>query len=215
MNAATKSYVPKGVIPKQWRVVDAAGRPLGRVASEVAQILKGKDKPIYTPNADTGDYVEVVNAAKVVVTGVKAREKMYYTHSGYPGGFRATSFEKMLAEHPRRILEWAVFGMLPKNSLGRTLFRKLKVYAEATHPHVAQIAEAAAPVRMGRPGKPRVTKKPAMAAATPAAAAPAPAAAAEAPAATPRPRARRAPRAKTDATATAPSGEATGEGNKA
>lgn len=213
MNAVTKSYVPKGLVSKNWRVVDAAGRPLGRVASEVAQILKGKDKPIYTPNADTGDFVVVVNAAKVVVTGAKSREKMYYTHSGYPGGFRATSFEKMLAEHPRRIMEWAVFGMLPKNSLGRTLFRKLKVYAEATHPHVAQVADAAAPVRMGRPGKPRLAKKPAMAAAL--AIAPAPTGALEAPASVPRPRARRAPRAKTDTTATTLSGEATGEGTKA
>ena len=216
MNAVSKTYIPKGVIKQNWRVIDATGRPLGRVASEVAQVLRGKDKPIYTPNMDTGDYVIVVNASKVIVTGTKTREKMYYTHSGYPGGFRATSFGKMLAEHPRRIVEWAVWGMLPKNSLGRSLFRKLKVYAEATHPHAAQVVDAAAPVKAGRPGRPRVVKKAVMA---PTPAAPAPAVAATVPEipAVPRPRARRSPRAKTESTTTTPVGEApsTREGTKA
>ena len=216
MNAVSKTYIPKGVIKRDWHVIDAAGRPLGRVASQVAQVLKGKDKPIYTPNMDTGDYVIVVNASKVIVTGTKTREKMYYTHSGYPGGFRATSFQKMLAEHPRRIVEWAVWGMLPKNSLGRSLFRKLKVYAEATHPHAAQVADAAAPVKAGRPGRPRVAKKVVMAA-SPAAPPPAPAAPIPETPAAPRSRARRSPRAKTPSTTTTATSEApsTGEGTNA
>lgn len=160
MNAATKTYVPKATdIKRGWRVVDAAGRPLGRVASEIAQILKGKDKVSYTPNLDTGDFVVVVNASKVVVTGAKKQEKNYYTHSMYPGGLRQVSFDSMLAKHPERIIEWAVWGMLPKQSLGRSLFRKLKVYAGATHPHGSQVSELAAPMKVGKPGKPRTPKK--------------------------------------------------------
>ncbi|MBF8299181.1 MAG: ribosomal protein, partial [Dehalococcoidia bacterium] len=162
----TKTYTPKGgELRRNWRVIDAAGRPLGRLASEVAQILRGKDKPTYTPNMDTGDFVIVVNAAKVVVTGAKTREKMYYTHSTYPGGFKQTAFDKMLAQHPRRIVEWAVWGMLPKGPLGRDLFRKLKVYAEGSHPHGAQAKEMAAPVEMGKPGRPKTQSKKAVAAA--------------------------------------------------
>src|SRR6266404_5069261 len=146
MNAVTRTYTPKlGDIKPNWLVVDAANRPLGRVASEVAQALKGKNNPAYTPNLDTGDFVVVVNASKVVVTGTKTREKVYYTHSGYPGGIKAITFDQMLAQHPRRVIEWAVWGMVPKNSLGRSLMRKLKVYAEATHPHGAQIGDMAAP----------------------------------------------------------------------
>ena len=205
MNSATRTYFPKAGDAKQnWRVFDATNRPLGRLASEVAQVLRGKDKPTYTPNADTGDYVIVVNASKVVVTGAKTREKMYYTHSNYPGGFRQTAFDKMLSQHPRRIVEWAVWGMLPKGPLGRDLFRKLKVYAEETHPHGAQVSESAAPMKMGKPGKPRPMSK--KAAAAVAANAPAPAAAtatatAKAPA-TPRRRAA-APRAAAGRTAAA------------
>jgi large subunit ribosomal protein L13 len=161
MSTATKTYTPKaGDVQRSWRVIDATGRPLGRLASEVAQVLKGKDKPTYTPNLDTGDFVIVVNASKVVVTGTKTREKMYYTHSNYPGGLRTTSFDKMLAEHPRRVIEWAVWGMLPKGPLGRDLIRKLKVYAEGTHPHGAQAKDMAGPTRMGRPGKARTRKAP-------------------------------------------------------
>jgi len=193
MNAITKSYFPKAAdLKHNWRVIDVDGRPLGRVASEVAQILKGKDKAMYTPNADTGDFVIVVNASKVVVTGQKTREKMYYTHSGYPGGLKETSFDKMLAAHPRRVVEWAVWGMLPKNRIGRVLFRKLKVYAEATHPHAAQAPEASAPTKAGRPGKARVAKKTPTTIATVATPAPVGDASAK-PAATPRTRARRAP----------------------
>ncbi|MSQ24817.1 MAG: 50S ribosomal protein L13 [Dehalococcoidia bacterium] len=167
-----KTYVPKaGDIQHNWRVIDAADRPVGRVASEVAQILKGKDKPSYTPNLDTGDFVVVINASKVRTTAKKLRDKTYFTHSGYPGGLKAESFDSLLQRHPRRVIENAVWGMLPKGSLGRTLMTKLKVYGEATHPHGAQVKEAAAPMR---PGRVRDNKK-----ATVRAAAAAPSAAAE------------------------------------
>jgi len=160
MNTATKTYTPKASeIQRHWRVIDAAGKPLGRLASEVAQILKGKDKPTYTPHMDTGDFVIVVNASRVVVTGNKASRKVYYTHSMYPGGLKAITFDKMMARHPRRIIERAVWGMLPKNRLGRALYRKLKVYAEGTHPHGAQAEEFAAPEKPGRAGNPRPPKK--------------------------------------------------------
>ena len=160
MTLSTKSFTPKaGEIQRQWRVVDATDRPLGRLASEVAQILKGKDKPIYTPHMDTGDFVIVVNAAKVRITGDKLRQKMYYSHSMYPGGFKSTSMERLLVRHPRRVVEEAVWGMLPKNRLGRALMGKLKVYAEESHPHGAQIKEYARPEKAGRPGKPRPPRK--------------------------------------------------------
>lgn len=160
MSLSTKSYTPKArEIQRDWRIIDASGRPLGRLASEIAQVLRGKDKPIYTPHLDTGDFVIVVNAAKVRVTGSKSRDKMYYSHSMYPGGFKSTSLERMLATHPRRVIEEAVWGMLPQNRLGRTLLGKLKVYAEETHPHGAQVKELARPEKAGRPGKPRPPKK--------------------------------------------------------
>lgn len=156
----TRTYAPKASeLQKNWRVVDATNRPLGRLASEVAQILKGKDKPTYTPHMDTGDFVIVVNAAKVQVTGNKTKKKIYYTHSMYPGGLKATNFEAMLERHPRRVIEWAVWGMLPKNRLGRSLFRNLKVYSEETHPHSAQIKDHAGPEKVGKPGRPRPPKK--------------------------------------------------------
>ena len=159
MPVAIRTYSPKASeIHREWRVIDAAGRPLGRLASEVAQILKGKDKPTYTPHMDTGDFVVVVNASRVGLSGDKRTGKMYYSHSMYPGGFKAVSFERMLERHPRRVIEYAVWGMLPKNRLGRALMRKLKVYAEATHPHGAQIKELAGTERRGRPKKPRVDK---------------------------------------------------------
>lgn len=160
MNPATKTYTATvSELPRNWRVFDAAGRPLGRLASEVAQVLKGKDKPYYSPHLDTGDFVIVVNASKVVVTGKKMTDKKYYRHSIHPGSLKEISFEKMLATHPGRVIELAVWGMLPKNSLGRDLKRKLKVYAGATHPHSAQAKEAAAPAKAGRPGVPRPVKK--------------------------------------------------------
>ncbi len=128
-------------VQRSWLVVDANGKALGRLASEVAHRLRGKHKPEYTPHVDTGDYVVVVNADKVRVTGKKATDKMYYRHSGYPGGIKAISFEHLRRKHPEQIIERAVKGMLPRNPLGRAMFRKLKVYAGADHPHSAQQPE--------------------------------------------------------------------------
>ena len=128
-------------IERRWFVVDASNKSLGRLASEVAKILRGKHRPQYTPHADTGDFVIVVNAEKVGLTGNKLRDKMYYNHSGHPGGLRAESAEQLLARRPAVVVERAVRGMLPKNSLGRTMGKKLKVYAGASHPHTAQKPE--------------------------------------------------------------------------
>ena len=127
-------------IERRWQVVDASGKTLGRLASRIASLLMGKHKPIYVPNLDTGDYVVVLNAAKVRVTGNKAKQKIYYRYSGYPGGLKAITFEDMLATHPTRVIEHAVKGMLPHNRLGRAMFKKLKVYAGDSHPHQAQVA---------------------------------------------------------------------------
>jgi large subunit ribosomal protein L13 len=125
-------------IQREWFVVDAQGQTLGRLATQVATILRGKHKPFYTPHVDCGDFVIVVNAEKVRVTGKKLDEKIYYRHSGYPGGLKQVSLRRQLALHPERVIEAAVRGMLPKNRLGRKLFKKLKVYAGPTHPHQAQ-----------------------------------------------------------------------------
>lgn len=121
-----------------WYLVNAAGKTLGRLASEVARRLRGKHKPEYTPHVDTGDFIVIINADQVKVTGNKPKDKVYYSHSGYPGGIKAITFEKLLAKHPTRVLEKAIKGMLPKNPLGRAMYRKLKVYAGADHPHAAQ-----------------------------------------------------------------------------
>ena len=137
-----KTYSTKlSDIKHQWKVIDASGKVLGRLASEVASLLRGKHKPIYSPHLDTGDYVVVVNAAKVRVTGNKEKQKIYYRHSGYPGGLKSTSLEKMRETHPTRVIEYAVKGMLPHNRLGRAMIKKLKVYAGDTHPHQAQTKE--------------------------------------------------------------------------
>ena len=128
-------------IERRWFVVDASNQSLGRLASEVAKVLRGKHRPQYTPHADTGDFVIVVNAEKVGLTGNKLRDKMYYNHSGYPGGLRTESAEHLLSRRPTVVIERAVRGMLPKNSLGRTMGKKLKVYAGASHPHTAQKPE--------------------------------------------------------------------------
>ncbi len=125
-------------VKRDWFIVDAEGKTLGRLASQIAIRLRGKHKPIYTQHVDTGDYVVVINADKVTVTGNKAKDKIYYRHSEFPGGMRETSFEKLIVRKPRDVLEIAVKGMLPKNPLGREMFRKLKVYAGTTHPHAAQ-----------------------------------------------------------------------------
>ncbi len=125
-------------VKRDWFIVDAEGKTLGRLASQIAIRLRGKHKPIYTQHVDTGDYVVVINADKVTVTGNKAKDKIYYRHSEFPGGMRETSFEKLIVRKPRDVLEIAVKGMLPKNPLGREMFRKLKVYAGTEHPHAAQ-----------------------------------------------------------------------------
>ena len=125
-------------VKRDWYLIDATGKTLGRLATEVARRLRGKHKPEYTPHVDTGDYIVIVNAEKVRVTGNKTQDKMYYRHSGYPGGMKSASFEKMIEKAPERVIEIAVKGMLPKNPLGRAMYRKLKVYAGPDHSHAAQ-----------------------------------------------------------------------------
>ncbi|MGQ9553825.1 MAG: 50S ribosomal protein L13 [Anaerolineae bacterium] len=128
-------------IERKWYVVDADGKTLGRLATEIATVLRGKNKPIFTPHADTGDFVIVVNAAKVQVTGRKLDQKIYYRHTMYPGGLRSISLREQLRTHPERVIQAAVRGMLPHNTLGRRLLGKLKVYAGSDHPHQAQKPE--------------------------------------------------------------------------
>jgi large subunit ribosomal protein L13 len=138
-----KTYVTKpSDIQRRWYVVDAEGQNLGRLASKVAAVLRGKHKPIFSPSLDTGDYVIVINAEKVAVTGRKLDEKFYYTVSGYPGGLKAISLRNQLAKHPDRVITRAVWGMLPHNKLGRAMLKKLKVYAGPDHPHAAQTPAA-------------------------------------------------------------------------
>lgn len=128
-------------LDRKWYVVDAAGKTLGRLASQVAAVLRGKHKPTFTPHVDTGDYVIVINAEKVRLTGRKLQKKIYYRHSGYPGGLKQRTAAEMLERHPERVIELAVWGMLPHNRLGRRQIRKLKVYKGGTHPHAAQQPE--------------------------------------------------------------------------
>lgn len=125
-------------VQRDWFIVDAADKTLGRLSSRIALYLRGKHKPEYTPHVDTGDYIIVINADKIRVTGNKFTDKQYYHHSGFPGGIKETTFDKLQAKHPTRIIELAVKGMLPKNPLGRQMYRKLKVYAGAEHEHQAQ-----------------------------------------------------------------------------
>lgn len=127
-----------GEINHDWFVVDAADKTLGRLASEIAHRLRGKHKPEYTPHVDTGDYIVVINAEKIRVTGAKSKDKIYHHHTGYPGGIKSISFEKLIEKAPERVIQGAVKGMLPRNPLGRAMFRKLKVYAGTEHPHTAQ-----------------------------------------------------------------------------
>ena len=134
-----KTYqATKEELDPKWYVVNAEGKVLGRLSAGLARILKGKNKPIYTPHVDTGDFVIVVNAGKVTLTGKKLKDKIYYHHTGYPGGIRQTTAEKLLAKKPTEVIRIAVKGMLPKNSLGRQMLRKLKLYAGPNHPHEAQ-----------------------------------------------------------------------------
>lgn len=134
-----KSYTArKGEVPRNWYVVDAQGKILGRLASRIAMVLRGKTKPVFTPHLDTGDFVVVVNAGLVRLTGKKLENKFYYRHSGYPGGIKSISARHLLQRKPEEVLRHAVRGMLPKNSLGRQLLKKLKIYAGGDHPHQAQ-----------------------------------------------------------------------------
>ncbi len=135
-----RTYSTKAAdIEREWRVIDASGRTLGRLATEIAVLLKGKHKPIYSPHLDVGDHVIVVNAARVRVTGDKMTKKIYYRHSQYPGGLKSTSLEKMMETHPIRVIEHAVKGMLPHNRLGAAMYRKLRVYPGPEHPHQGQV----------------------------------------------------------------------------
>jgi large subunit ribosomal protein L13 len=137
------TLMPKeDAIERKWFVVDASGKVLGRLASRVAHVLRGKHKPTFAPNLDVGDHVVVINAEKIHLTGRKLTDKMYRWHSGYIGGLREVSAERMLKSHPERVVEWAIQGMLPKGRLGRAMARKLKVYKGAEHPHAAQKPEA-------------------------------------------------------------------------
>ncbi len=136
------TYMAKpGAVERKWYIVDAAGKRVGRLATEIATILRGKHKPEFTPHVDTGDFVIVINAEKVVFTGNKLEKKFYYRHSGYPGGLKAVKAADMLQRHPERVMEKAVRGMLPHNRLGDDQYRKLKVYAGSEHPHAAQKPE--------------------------------------------------------------------------
>ena len=149
MNRHKRTFSAKeadALAQRAWWVVDATDQPLGRLASTIANKLRGKDKPIFTPHVDTGDFVVVVNAAKVKLTGNKAGAKTYYSHSGYPGGLRQTTYAEMMATRPDVPISKAVRGMLPKNILGRRLLKKLKVYAGPDHPHTAQVPQ---PMKVG------------------------------------------------------------------
>ena len=136
-----KTYAPKASeIKREWHLIDASGQTLGRMCSQIAKLLIGKHKAMFTPNTDTGDFVVVINAVKIRVTGKKMTDKIYYRVSGYPGGIRAVKLGEMLEKHPERVIEHAVRGMLPNSRLGRAMYKKLKVYAGDKHPHEAQLA---------------------------------------------------------------------------
>ena len=135
-----KTYTAKPTdIEREWHIIDAADKTLGRLSTQIAKLLMGKHKPIFTPSQDTGDFVVVINAEKVRVTGNKARQKNYYRHSGYPGGFKSITLEKTMQTHPTRVIEYAVKGMLPHTRLGAQMKKRLRVYAGESHPHAAQI----------------------------------------------------------------------------
>lgn len=143
-----KTYTAKAAdIERDWHVIDAEGQTLGRLSSQAARLLMGKHKPIYTPSQDTGDFVIVINAAKVRVTGKKAQQKVYYRHSGYPGGLKSVTLGKMMQTFPTRAVQQAVNGMLPHTRLGRVMKKRLRVYAGANHPHVSQAKSAAKEAR--------------------------------------------------------------------
>ncbi len=134
-----KTYSTKASdIKREWHAIDASGKILGRLATQIARLLMGKHKPIFSPNLDTGDFVVVINAEKIQVTGNKSKQKVYYRHSGYPGGLKSINLEKLMQTHPTRVVEYAVKGMLPHNRLGAKMFKKLRVYVGDTHPHPTQ-----------------------------------------------------------------------------
>ena len=141
MKAMTVSAKPD-TVQQDWYIVDASGKTLGRLSSELARRLRGKHKPVFTPHVDTGDYIVVINAEKVAVTGKKLQDKMYYRFTGYIGNMKSENLSQALAAHPERVIETAVKGMLPKNPLGRAMFKKLKVYKGSEHPHTAQQPQA-------------------------------------------------------------------------
>ncbi len=144
----TSTYFPKaGDVSDNWRVIDATGRALGRVARDIAVALQGKDKPTFTPNVLTGDHVVVLNATKVMTTGRKSLQKLYYRHSGYVGNLRTFTLKNMMERHPERVIELAVKGMLPRNKMGRQMLRRLKVYAGDSHPHQAQVRTETEPIQ--------------------------------------------------------------------
>ena len=138
MISKSTHYAKQGEVQRNWVLIDAEGAVLGRLATQIAMILRGKNKPQFTPNSDCGDFVVVINADKVQLTGNKADQKVYYRHSGYNGGLKAESFRQAMAKHPEQVIERAVRGMLPKTTLGRAQLKKLKVYAGPEHPHAAQ-----------------------------------------------------------------------------
>jgi large subunit ribosomal protein L13 len=136
------TFMPKeGQVGRKWLIIDATDKPLGRLASEVARILRGKHKPIFTPSIDTGDHVVVINADKVILTGNKAEQKFYYRHSGYPGGMKKVSYGTLLATKPDRMVMQSVKGMLPHNRLGSAMLKKVRIYSGSEHPHEAQLPE--------------------------------------------------------------------------
>jgi len=135
-------FVTPATAKRAWYVIDAEGKPLGRVAVKVASILRGKNKPTYTPSQETGDFVIVINADKVAISGRKRQNKMYYRHSGYPGGLKDSTFEELIGHNPVAPMELAIWGMLPKGALGRKLYKNVKVYAGSNHPHAAQMPVA-------------------------------------------------------------------------
>jgi large subunit ribosomal protein L13 len=146
-----KTYSARPVeIQRRWLVVDAEGQTLGRLATQVAMVLRGKHKPMYTPHMDTGDHVVIINASKVALSGRKAQDKKYFHHTMYPGGATWTSIVTLMAKHPERVVERAIRGMVPRTKLGRAMMGKLKVYAGAEHPHAAQQPEAWAPLTRER-----------------------------------------------------------------
>ncbi len=137
-----RTYMAKPAeVQRKWYLVDAEDKTLGRLATEIARVLRGKHKPTYTPHIDTGDHVIVINAEKIKVTGNKYEDKQYYRHSGYPGGLKTTNFATMISKHPERVIEKAVWGMIPHNRLGRSVVKKLRVYRGSNHPHAAQSPE--------------------------------------------------------------------------